>query len=91
MALQSHEGVLRTLITASVDTRVRRLVGTAEMSEADAAAAVAQSDRGRRDYFRKFYEIREELPTHYDLVINTDTLAPEQAAEIVVAAARAGA
>jgi hypothetical protein len=28
------------------------------------------------------------LPTHYDLVINTDILAPVDAADVVVAAAR---
>jgi len=91
MALASREGVLRVLMTASVDTRVQRLIGTAGMKEAEAAAAVVQSDRNRRDYFRRFYEVREELPTHYDLVINTDVLTPEQAGEIVAFATRAGA
>ena len=60
------------------------------MKEAE-AAAVAQSDRNRRDYLRGFYAVREELPTHYDLVINTDGLTPEEAGEIVGFAARAGA
>ena len=59
------------------------------MKEAEASASVAASDKGRRDYFRRFYEIREELPTHYDVVVNTDGVAPEQAAAIVTAAARA--
>jgi cytidylate kinase len=88
MAVEFHEGVLRVLVTASVDTRVRRLV-TGGMKEAEAAAAVAASDKGRRDYFRRFYKIREELPTHYDVVINTDGVSAEQAAAIVTAAARA--
>ncbi len=85
MALESREGALRVLVTASVNTRVRRLIAGG-MKEAEGAAAVAQSDRGRRDYFRRFYGIQDELPTHYDLVINTDTLSTEEAAEIVLSA-----
>ena len=91
MALASDEGVLRVLVTASGDTRIRRLVATAGMKEAEATASVAESDRNRRDYFRRFYEVREELPTHYDLVINTDVITPERAGDIVAFAARAGA
>ena len=53
-----------------------------------AQAAVRNSDRERADYFRRFYEIDEELPTHYDIVVNTDTLGPEQAVNLIVAAAR---
>jgi hypothetical protein len=33
--------------------------------------------------------VSEEAPTHYDLVVNTDMLGVEQAAEAVVSAARA--
>ena len=39
--------------------------------------------RMRRDYFDRFYDIREEQPTHYDLVINTDVLSPEAAARLI--------
>ena len=45
------------------------------------------SDRERTDYFRRFYELTEELPTHYDMVINTEALTPEQAVSAIVAAA----
>jgi len=90
MAVEFHEGVLRVLITSSVEARVRRLVAGG-MKEAEAAAAVAASDKGRRDYFRRFFKIREELPTHYDVVVNTDGVTPKQAAAIVVSGARADA
>ena len=29
----------------------------------------------------------QELPTHYDLVVNTDQIGPEQAVNLIVAAA----
>jgi hypothetical protein len=32
----------------------------------------------------RFYDLDEELPTQYDLVVNTDVLSVERAAELVV-------
>jgi Cytidylate kinase-like family len=91
MALAGVAGVLRVLITASPETRARRLAKERDINEEEAAAAVAASDRERRSYFQHFYGITEELPTHYDLVINTDVLAPDLTADLVVAAVRTGA
>jgi cytidylate kinase len=44
---------------------------------------INDSDTGRRDYLKRFYAIDRESPTDNDLVINTDLLSTEQAAEIV--------
>ena len=38
---------------------------------------------------KRFYELDQELPTHYDLIVNTDALRPEQAVGLIVAAAEA--
>ena len=56
------------------------------ISVADSTAAVTASDRERRDYLLRFYKIKEELPTHYDLVINTDVLSGEQAVDLILSA-----
>jgi hypothetical protein len=48
---------------------------------------VKDSDAGRRDYLKRFYDVDEELPTHYDLVVNTDVLSAVSAARVVVQAA----
>ena len=88
MALAGAEGILRVLVTASPEERVKRLVETEEIANADAARLIMESDQARADYFRHFYGVAQELPTHYDLVVNTDVLGAEQAAEIVVHAAQ---
>lgn len=88
LALATLPGVLRVLVTASVETRARRLVELQGMSEQAAAALVAETDRNRQDYFRRFYEVRDERPTHYDLVINTDAVTPDEAVELIAFAAR---
>ena len=87
MALAGVEGVLRVLVTASPETRARRLAAGGSNDEKEAAKAVKSSDRDRRDYFKRFYQIGEELPTHYDVVVNTDSLKPEQTVKLIVTAA----
>ena len=87
LALGDREDVLRVLVTASPDTRAARLGPARGLDSAAAADAIKKGDAGRADYLRRFYGVREELPTHYDLVINTDTVSAERAAQLIVDAA----
>lgn len=87
--LAAFPGVLRCLITASPNTRTDRLVAADDTSESDATKNVREADHARRDYLRRFYDIKDEQPTHYDLVINTDALSLPTAASLIVQAARA--
>ena len=86
-ALEPGPHRLRVFVTASPDTRAQRAGATEALDEAQAARLIKDSDEGRRDYLKRFYEVDREAPTDYDLVLNTDLLSPEQAAEIVVRAA----
>ena len=79
--------ILRVLVTASPDMRATRVANAEGLDQAGAVRAVRDSDAGRADYLKRFYEVGEELPTHYDLVFNTDTLSIEQAAELISQAA----
>ena len=87
LALAARADVLRVFITASLPTRQRRLAESLGVEEKEAARVIKRSDAGRADYIKRFYRIGAELPTHYDLVINTDKLTPEAAARLVVDAA----
>src|SRR4051794_15752588 len=81
-ALASRSDVLRVLISASPETRARRIADAKGCSDSDAAKAVARGDAGRADYLKRFYDIDAELPTHYDIVIDTDRLDPVAAADL---------
>lgn len=85
-ALAGQPDVLRVLVTASRETRIERLRQAQASSQSEAAALVRNSDKEREFYLRSFYDVREELPTHYDLVVSTDLLSAEQAAEAILAA-----
>lgn len=85
-AVEPNTDCLRVFVTASPTTRKAR----AEVEHTDAARAdrfIKDSDAGRADYLRRFYDISGELPTHYDLVVNTDTLSLEAAAALISHAA----
>jgi hypothetical protein len=86
LALASRDDVLRVLVTASPQSRARRLASTQGIDEKQAARAIKRSDAARADYIKRFYSITTELPTHYDMVINTDRLAPEHAARVIAEA-----
>ena len=79
---------VRAFVTASTETRVRRLAESAGLAQREAERLVANGDAGRRDYFKRFYAERDELPTFYDLVVNTDRIGGDDAAGLIVTAAR---
>ena len=86
--LAGMRGVLRVFITASESVRADRIAEQDDLDQKQALSKIKDSDRERRRYFERIYEQKEELPTHYDLVLSTDVLTAEQAAQIAVAAAR---
>jgi len=86
-ALAGRDDLLRVLVTAPVQVRTRRLAEARDVDEAEAAKERKRSDEARAAYLKTFYEVDRELPTHYDLVVNTEVLEPEAAAEIVTRAA----
>ncbi len=90
IALAGMPGVLRVLVTAPSKVRAERLSTTEGLPPEAADAAIAASDFERRDYLKRFYGLKEELPTHYDIVINTHVLTGERAAAVVAAAASVG-
>jgi cytidylate kinase len=40
-------------------------------------------------YLKTFYDVEREVPTHYDLVVNTEVLDPDEAADVIAGAAGA--
>ena len=88
LALGNRDDVLRVLVTASPETRAQRLAEAGDMDEAEAKKAIARGDANRADYLKRFYGASAELPTHYDVVINTDRVSPEDAASLILSAAR---
>ena len=88
MALAGRADLFRVLVTASEGTRIERLAEGTGRDKLSARRFMQESDAARADYFWRFYQIKDELPTHYDLVVNTDALSLDEAVDIIVAGAR---
>ena len=86
-ALGGREDVLRVFVTASPATRAARLRRSDGLDEAAATRAVKEEDAARADYLKRFHDVGREQPTQYDLVLNTDQLSVDKAAELVSVAA----
>ena len=88
MVLADRRDALRVLVTASGKTRAGRIASARSLDARRAEKVLADEDAARADYLKRFHRVDLELPTHYDLVVNTDDLAPERAAELIALAAR---
>lgn len=82
IALAGMSGVLRILVTASPDTRVARLIANGQ-GKTTARRLIEESDVTRAEFLQRFYQLDEEKPTHYDLVINTDHISADDAAGLI--------
>ena len=88
-ALATKPDVLRVLITASEETRSSRLAERDGLSEEEAARVAGESIASRADYLKRFYGVKDEQPTHYDLVVNTDRIGTDDAVALIALAAAA--
>jgi len=87
MTLAGMPGLLRVLVTAPLEVRVQRVAAERQVEPGAARKAVEHADAERRRYLQSFVHVGDEHPTHYDLVLSTEVLTPEQAVSIIVAAA----
>jgi cytidylate kinase len=87
-ALAGRQGVLRVLVTAPAETRIGRLAARDGIDEKQARKRLAESDKSRAVYLQRFYKVKDEQPTDYDIVLNTDRLTAGEAAALVVGAAQ---
>jgi cytidylate kinase len=85
-ALPGRPDVLRVLVTASPEVRAKRIGDSEGVDPAGAVRVLKESDAARRDYLRRFYDLKEETPMQYDLVLNTDFLSVDQAAQLIAVA-----
>jgi len=79
--------VLRVFVTGSPEVRASRVAADRGVDARAAERAIKDEDAGRSDYLKRFYRIDRELPTHYDVVVNTDALEPDAVAAVLVTAA----
>jgi hypothetical protein len=86
IALADVPEVFRVLVTGSPAVRADRYARETGMKDSECRKAIEKSDGERNDFLQRFYGVQQESPVHYDLVVNTDRIAPEAAAALIVTA-----
>lgn len=88
MLLRDRRDAVRAFITAPLDVRVTRVQARTGCSADDAAREVKKSDQQRLAYMQQYYHADWRDPRLYDIVVNTEHLTPEVAADLIIGAAR---
>ncbi len=80
---------LRVRVFAPREYRALRVAGAEGVDRGSALALLEASDRERAAYIRERYHEDWEDPAHYDLVVRTDSLGVEVAAQVILRAIEA--
>lgn len=83
-----HDRGLSVRILAPLDFRVERILLQRGLSAQEARKVIAESDRQREAFVTEHFHHKAIDPHMYDLVINVEKLAQDEAADLIVDAAR---
>jgi cytidylate kinase len=89
MILRGRPGVLHVQVIAKFETRVYNVIQREGVKWREAAHRVRLADEQRAGYMRRFYNVDWLDSSLYDMVINTDQVPGEVAAQMIIAAAQA--
>jgi cytidylate kinase len=84
--LKNYPGALHVLVVAPIEVRTKRVMESLKLDEEAARREITRFDNSRREFIRRYFHVEREEPEYYDLVVNTEHLAFEAAASIVVGA-----
>ena len=87
MFLKDMPNTLHVGLSASVPTRIIRNMRKHDLSAEDAKRFTQQTDRARKQYYRRFFSVAPEDSTHYNILLNTEALSPEHATDLIVSTA----
>jgi cytidylate kinase len=86
--LASERNAIHVRLVASLASRVQETMRQLEIGEEEARLAVEERDHGRARYHEELFGRDWSDPLNYHLVLNTEVLGRDGAAELVVARAR---
>ncbi|HEY7036139.1 MAG TPA: cytidylate kinase-like family protein [Thermomicrobiales bacterium] len=82
--------VLCAKIVAPAEVRTERLATAYGLDHGAAREAVLSGDREQREYNRALFDADWDDPLHWDVIVNSEEIAPETARDVILAALAAG-
>lgn len=86
--LLTDPGTLHVRVCAPMPCRLARLMERQRLYRAEAQRVLERADRARARFVRESFQADIDAATHYDLVLNTAEISPDDAADIILRAAR---
>jgi cytidylate kinase len=87
--LRSSRRAIHLFVVAPLPQRARLLAAEEGLDQEEAVRLIKSTDAERADYLQRYYGIRWNNPSHYDLTLNTGRMTVSAAADIVVDLVRA--
>ena len=84
--LRDFPGALHVYLRAAGSIRVKTVMGRHNFSEEEARRRVKQTDENWTAYIKQVYGHDRNLPSHYDMVLDTGRLGYEATVEAILAA-----
>ena len=82
------EAALRVRVVCPYGQRIAGYAEREGLSEREAERMLVRVERERQTFIRRHYDREVGNPTHYDIMVNTEGLPPDRAADLLVAAYR---
>lgn len=81
--LKDHPDTVHLRTIAPMQVRIERICSRGGISPESARSRLLASDRHRRSYLQRFYQVRWDDPQLYDLTINTARMTAQQTANLI--------
>lgn len=88
LILKDTPRVLRALVIAPFEIRLRRVMEREHLSAAEATKLIHEIDANRTSFIKQFFKVERTDPLQYDLVLNTAKYSFELAARLITDMAR---
>lgn len=86
MILANDPGVLHVGLTSRKTKRIERIMERVSLDHAEAEKYTTENDKARNAYFQRYFKVHPEELRNYHMMVNTDWLDIDQAADLVIAA-----
>lgn len=86
--LKEMKNVVHVFIYASVEKRIERIMRVENVARDRARELIRKTDKQRRNYYNFFADGNWGMRSNYDLMLRTDDLSPDKAAEQIIAFAK---
>ena len=85
--LADRPGVLHVGLVSEPERRLERIMEREKLDRTAGEQFMAENDKARNAYFKRFFGVKPNDPSHYHVMVNTDWLEIHEAAELIVLAA----